>query len=117
MKQASDLLRLTSLLMAMARGERCSSLVVVKKVAVLLLRSQLRSPAESKLAKVSGADSGTKPSTVQVAKEQDGGYAGPSRIEGTMIFKDVCTSGQMSFVFGRFGYGELKMTFGEELPG
>ena len=49
---------------------------------------------------------------VQLKVNEDGGESGPSKMEGTMVFKKVPTSGIVTFSFGSSGYSGLRLNFG-----
>jgi len=52
------------------------------------------------------------PETVRLKLNRDGGSSGPSRMEGTMVFKKVPTRGTVTFSFGSSGYTGLKLKLG-----
>lgn len=54
------------------------------------------------------------PASVLVIRQEDGGYESPSRIEGTMTFENVPTSGQANFIFGSNGYSPLYLALGQK---
>lgn len=61
----------------------------------------------------SGKKKRSKPETpLQLKLNEDGGSSGPSKIEGTMVFKKVPTSGIVTFIFGSHGYSRLRLNFG-----
>ena len=72
----------------------------------------LRKPEASKLT-WDGKKKRSRPERpVYLKVNEDRGESGPSKMEGTMVFKNVPTSGIVTFSFGSSGYSGLRLDFG-----
>ncbi len=73
--------------------------------------SVLRKPEGSKIM-WEGKKKTARPETpLRLKLNENGGSSGPSKIEGTMVFKKVPTGGTVTFAFGTNGYSRLLLHF------
>ena len=74
--------------------------------------SVLRKPEDSEITWEGKKKTARPEKPLRLKLNENGGSSGPSKIEGTMVFKKVPTSGTaVTFAFGKSGYRRLLYTF------